>query len=303
MVNYGQAAALLTSLCYSFSSTFFTFATRKFTPLVVNRLRLVLAAAFLILIHRIFFGSLLPLKADAGRWFWLGISGVVGLVLGDVLLFQAYRRIGPRLSMLMMSLAPILAALVAWLFLGESLNLLEIIGIAVTIGGITWVVSDGDGARKNGGSGVSSKDYRRGLLLALGAATGQALGLVLSKKGMAGDFPAISGNVIRMLMAALILWGITFIQGQAGPTVQQLSDSPRSIWFVLAGMFAGPIIGVSLSLYAVQNANVGIASTLMALPPVFLLPIGYFVFKERFSWPAVAGTAVALAGVAILFLK
>lgn len=165
------------------------------------------------------------------------------------------------------------------------------------------MVTDGNGSRGNGSNGVTSRDYQRGLLLGLGAATGQAVGLVLSKRGMVGNFSAISGNVIRMVIAALFLWVVTFFQGQARPTIQQLSDHPRSIWFIAAGMIAGPILGVSLSLYAVQNANVGIASTLMALPPVFLLPIGYFVFKERFSWSAIAGTALALAGVAILFLS
>lgn len=303
MANAGQVAALMTSLFYSFSSTFFTFATRKFGPLVVNRLRLVMAAVLLILIHWLLFGSSLPLNAGVSRWFWLGISGIVGLVLGDVFLFQAYRYIGPRLAMLMLSLAPIIAALVAWLFLGETLGFIEIIGIFVTIGGIAWVVTDGNGSRKNGANGASSKDFKRGLLFGLGAATGQALGLVLSKRGMVGNFSAISGNVIRMVIAAFFLWVVTFFQGQARSTIQQLSCHPRSIWFIVAGMIAGPILGVSLSLYAVQNANVGIASTLMALPPVFLLPIGYFVFKERFSWSAISGTVLALAGVAILFMK
>lgn len=125
MAYAGQIAALMTSLFFSFSSTFFTFATRKFGPMVVNRIRLVMAAVLLILIHWLLFGSSLPLNAGASRWFWLGISGIVGLVLGDVLLFQAYRYIGPRLAMLMLSLAPIIAALVAWMFLGEALRLLR----------------------------------------------------------------------------------------------------------------------------------------------------------------------------------
>ncbi len=74
------------------------------------------------------------------------------------------------------------------------------------------------------------------------------------------------------------------------------------LWLILGGAFSGPFLGVSFSLLAVQRAEVGVASTLMALPPVILLPIGYYVFKERFGWQAVAGTLVAIAGVAILFL-
>jgi drug/metabolite transporter (DMT)-like permease len=303
MANAGEVAALMTSLFYSFSSTFFTFATQKFGPMVVNRLRLVMAAALLIVIHQFLFGSSLPLNAGLSRWFWLGISGIVGLVLGDAFLFQAYRHIGTRLAMLLMSLAPVIAAIIAWIFLGETLGSIEILGIIVTMAGITWVVMDGNVARKNGASGKSGKLYLRGLLFGLAAATGQALGLVLSKKGMGGNFSPISANVIRMVTAAITIWVFTLFQGQIRPTVQQLSQYPRWIGFVAAGMLAGPILGVSLSLYAVQNANVGVASTLMALPPIFLLPISHFVFKERIGWSTIAGSLLAITGVAILFIR
>lgn len=144
---------------------------------------------------------------------------------------------------------------------------------------------------------------RGGILFGLAAATGQALGLVLSKKGMDGNFSAISGNVIRMVIAAATIWVFTLFQGQVKPTVQQLSQNPRWIGFIVGGMLAGPILGVSLSLYAVQNANVGVASTLMALPPIFLLPIGHFIFKERIGWSTIAGSLLAITGVAILFIR
>jgi drug/metabolite transporter (DMT)-like permease len=303
MANLGQLAAIMTSLFFSFSSTFFTFATRKFGSMVVNRLRLVMAAILLIMIHRLLFGSSLPLNAGADRWFWLGLSGITGLVLGDVFLFQAYKQIGPHLTMLMMSLAPAIAALVAWLFLKETLKPVEIAGIMLTIGGIAWVVMDRNGGIKNGSNGVYSKLYLSGILFGLAAAAGQAIGLVLSKRGMVGNFSAISANLIRMVIAAITIWVITLFQGQAKPTLEQISRHGNSVWFIVAGMIAGPILGVSFSLYAVQNANVGIASTLMALPPIFLLPISYLVFKEHIGLPAISGTILALTGVAILFLN
>ena len=299
MTTYiGELAALLTSACFSLSSTLFTFATRKFGAMVINRTRLVFAAVFLMALHLILFGKLLPLDAEPRRWFWLGISGIVGLVIGDIFLFYAYAHIGARLSMLMMSLAPVIATIVAWLFLGEALMSLEIIGIVITIAGIAWVVLE-----KNGNvRGALDNRYLRGILLGLGAATGQALGLILSKKGLDGGFPAISGNTIRMVIAATTMWVLTFFQGQAKSTMQQLAGAPRSVWFILGGMIFGPVLGVSLSLYSIQNVNVGIASTLMALPPIFLLPIGYVVFKERFGWRAIIGTVLAIVGVSLILL-
>ena len=293
----GEIAALLTSLAFSVTSTMFTLASRRLGSLVVNRLRLILAVILLSVAHWFLLGSLLPLDAAPQRWFWLGLSGIVGLVLGDVFLFQAFVWIGPRLSMLMMSLAPVIAALVAWVFLGERLSLGQIGGILLTLSGIAWVVLDGNGRRKR-----ENRDYARGILFGLGAATGQALGLVLAKNGLGGDFSPISGNLIRMLAAVVVLWLITIFQGQARQTFVRLNANRAAFGFLAVGAVTGPFLGVSLSLLAVQRSAVGVASTLMALPPVFLLPISYVFFKERFGWGAIAGTFVAVAGVALLFL-
>ncbi len=267
--------------------------------MVVNRLRLLLATLFLIGAH---FMLKLPLPWLAGsqRWFWLGLSGIVGLVLGDALLFEAFIRIGPRLSMLMMSLAPILSTLLAWLFLGERLSPVQLLAIFITVFGIAWVVQD-----RNRQAAVDVADRRlalSGLLLGIGAAAGQAVGLVLAKEGLAGDFSALSGTFMRMLAATAVLWGLTLLRRQASTTLHKLTSRPEAALWILGGSFTGPFLGVTLSLVAVQRTEVGIASTLMALPPVILLPVGYFVFKERFGWQAILGTLVALVGVGMLFL-
>ncbi len=297
IVYLGEIAALLTSVSFSITSTMFALAGQRVGAVIVNRARLGIALILLSATHLIFLGSLLPLEASTDRWVWLGLSGIVGLVLGDAFLFQAFIWIGPRLSMLMMSLAPVIAALVAWIFLDEILLPGEIIGILLTLSGIAWVVLD-----RSGRQGKVNRDYGRGILFGLGAATGQALGLVFAKNGLYGDFSPISGNVIRMLAAFVVMWGIMFFQGEARSTLTRLNSNRRAILFLLAGAIAGPFVGVSLSLFSIQNADIGIASTLMALPPVFLLPISYFVFKERYGWGAIMGTILAIIGVALLFV-
>ncbi len=138
--------------------------------------------------------------------------------------------------------------------------------------------------------------------LGLLAATGQAVGLVFSKQGMTGDFSPFAGNAIRMLAALVAFWLITFVQRQGRATVETVRQHPGALKLLAAGALVGPVLGVSASLLAVQHATIGVASTLMALPPVFLLPISYVVFKERFGWQTIAGTVVAMAGVALLFL-
>ena len=56
-------------------------------------------------------GKILPFDADSETWFWLLISGLVGFVIGDIMLFQAFVTIGARVSMLVMSLVPPITAI------------------------------------------------------------------------------------------------------------------------------------------------------------------------------------------------
>ena len=141
-----------------------------------------------------------------------------------------------------------------------------------------------------------------GILYALGGAVGQAAGLILAKKGLEGNFPSISGVMIRMLVAAAAIWALTLLSGQAGPTLRALFKHPLTARNLLAGSMVGPFIGVWLSQIAVQNSYVGIASTLMALTPIIMLPVAHWYYKEHLSPRALLGTVVALAGVAVIFL-
>jgi drug/metabolite transporter (DMT)-like permease len=294
----GELAALTTALCWSFTSIFFTLAGRQVGSVVVNRVRLLVAAILLMLTHWLF-SIPLPLKAEPARWFWLGLSGVIGLVLGDAFLFQAYVWVGPRLGTLMMSSVPVISTLLAWVFLAETLAVSQMAGILLTVGGIAWVVLE----RTPGHSGQrDNPNYAWGILFGLGAALGQALGLIAAKKGLGGDFPALSGNFIRMAVAMVVMWAFTIFRGQFQPTWRRLAGRPRAAMGIVGGAFFGPFVGVTLSLLAIQLTQIGIASTLMALSPVFLLPISYYLFKEQINWRIVAGTLAAISGVAMLFL-
>jgi len=267
--------------------------------MVLNRTRLLVAVAFVALAHPLL-GIPLPLHAEAERITWLAISGIFGLVLGDGFLFMAFISIGPRLSMLLMALNPAIAAVLAWIFLGEALSAMQIFAMALTLSGIAWVVLDTNNQMHRDPS--QRRTYLLGILFGLGGAAGQALGLVTAKPGLMGGFPAVSGTLIRMFTASAFLWAITLFRGQAADTLRGLRARPKAIKFILAGAFTGPFLGVTLSLFAIQNAEVGIASTLMALPPILLLPIGHFIFGERIGWRAILGTLVAITGVALLFI-
>jgi drug/metabolite transporter (DMT)-like permease len=295
----GELAALASSLLFATTSTFFTLAGRQVGSVVLNRIRLVLAVLLVTAAH-LLLRIPLPFQAGGERLFWFTISGLTGLVLGDALLFQAFVWIGPRLSMLLMALHPAIATLLAWLLLGEVLTPIQVLGVGITLAGIAAVITDRNTPLRQ--PQADKKSFLLGILFGLGAATGQATGLVTAKPGLADGFPALSGTLIRMTSAALIMWGFTFLRGRAGETISRLKAQPRAWRFILAGSISGPFLGVTMSLLAIQNAEVGVASTLMALPPVILLPVGYFIFGERFGWQAVLGTLLAVGGVAVLFM-
>ncbi len=297
MLYLGELAAIITSITYAVNSTLFTVAGRVVGSTVVNRVRLFAAFLFLTLAHWIFLGSLWPVGADWSRWFWLGLSGIIGLVLGDAFLFQAFVLVGPRLSMLMMSLAPIIAAITAWIFLGEILTFWQIGGIFTTLIGVGWVVLD-----KNKNQTQKKENYLKGILFGLGGAAGQGLGVVLAKIGLGGSFSPISANFIRMVIAMVVIWAVTLFQREFLSTIKKVVINPKALWSIIGGAFSGPFLGVSLSLFALQHTSIGVASTLMALPPIFLLPVEYFYFKERMGWGAIAGTVIAMIGVGMLFL-
>lgn len=296
MTNYlGEFSAMGTALCWSFGSIFFTISSRRLGYSMVNRLRLAVALLLLMVAHFITYGRFIPLDVTTYHWFWFGLSGIVGFAVGDMLLFKAFVMLGARLAMLLMALVPVFGVIIAWLFLGEMLSPTELLAISIVIAGIVWVVSE----RKNN---EHPKDhYVIGIICGVGGAMGQALGLILSKQGLGADYSPLSANIIRVFVATCALWLITLIQGKIPQTIIKLQDKIGMIT-LSGGAFCGPFLGVWLSLVAVQNTYVGIASTLMALPPIFLIPLSYWIFKEKISMGAIIGTIVAVIGVSLIFL-
>jgi drug/metabolite transporter (DMT)-like permease len=291
----GEFAALGTALCWSFGSIFFTISSRRMGYNVVNRVRLAVALVLLMLAHFAIFGRFVPENVTSYHWFWFGLSGIIGFAIGDTLLFKAFVLLGARIGMLLMALVPVFGTVIAWLFLGETLEFTELLAITIVIAGIIWVVAE----RKN--NDHSRNHYIVGIMCGIGGAMGQALGLILSKKGLGTDFSPLSANIIRVFAATSVLWIITLARGRIPYTLHKLRDVRGSLT-LSGGAFFGPFLGVWLSLVAVQYAYVGIASTLMALPPIFLIPLSHWIFKEKISLGAILGTIVAVIGVTLIFL-
>lgn len=295
----GEIAALVTSFCWSFTSIQFTLAGRRIGSEMVNRARLVVAVLCLSLAHLLLHGEVWPIHAEPFRWGWLGLSGTIGLVLGDGCLFQAFLLIGTRRAMLLMTLVPVISTLLAWGWLGETLGLAELGAVLLAVGGVAWVVAERQQTHDR--PAESRRQYTLGVLLGLGGALGQALALVTAKQGLTGDFPPLSATLIRMLVASGVIWLLALARGQVRATKDALGDR-KTLLFLIGGSLTGPVIGVWSSMVAVQHAPVGIASTLMALSPIILIPLNRWIFREQISPRSVVGTVVAIVGAAIIFL-
>ena len=229
----------------------------------------------------------------------LAISGIIGLVIGDTFLFKAFTMIGTRLSMLLMSLTPAMSAILAYFFLGEKIISLGIIGMIITLLGIVLVVFD----RKEKGESSHSK---RGLGIFYGilGALGQALGLIFAK--FAFEESNINGflaTFVRLFAAAILILPVSILLRRYKNPIKLYTADRKEFAFTLGGTFFGPFLGITLSLVSIANTKVGIASTLMATVPVIMLPIGKFVFKDQIKLKAVIGAVIAVAGIAILFLR
>lgn len=300
-IPLGELAALGTAVCWTASSLAFTAAARRVGALALNPIRLIFALAFLTPFCWIRRGTPLPLDAGADVWSWLTVSGLVGFVVGDLALFRAFVLVGPRTAMLVMSLVPPIAALLGWLWLGERLGLADLAGMAVTLGGVAWVVMERQPQQQGEGAAPVPRTTGEGFGLALLGALGQAVGLVLSKLGMQGYDPFASTQI--RILAALAGYAVIFAAIRAwGRVFTALKDRP-GMAYAAAGAVAGPFLGVSLSLLAVQHTQTGVAATIMSTTPVLIIPAVLVLRLERVSPRAALGAAVAVGGVALLWLR
>ena len=289
--HIGEIASLLVAVCWTLSALFFEKAGHKVGSLSVNIIRLALAILFLGLTTFFTRGMFFPSDASMHNWIWLGLSGIIGFFLGDLFLFKSYTVIGSRTSQLVMSLAPMLTAVIGWFFLEEILSAKSILGIVVSVSGIMIAVA---------GKNLKLNIPLKGFLYAFGGALGQAVGLILSKKGM-GDYDAVAATQIRAIFGFVgFVLLVTFLKrwGRIFGTIKDFG----SMQSITLGAIFGPFVGVALSLYAVQHTETGIASALMALVPIFIIVPSAIMFKEKITARQVIGAIISIAGASIFFL-
>jgi len=212
----GNSAAIVVSMLWTACSIFFSSAGKRIGSLSVNTFRITAAVGLLVTAHVILLGVLVP-HAATGQWFYLGLSGVLGLAIGDIGYIGALVLIGPRRGVLLMSTAPIFAAIAAYAMMGETLGAWTLAGVAVTMSGVMLAIQEtGDGGDSDEARRMPREKLALGYGLAVMGSACQGVGLVLSKIGMqasdgAGPIDPLSATLMRMLAGAAAMWIVVLV--------------------------------------------------------------------------------------------
>ena len=309
MQYFGEILSVGVAVSWTATALFAEVGSKRLGSLQLNVIRMSLSLLFLGITLWWFTGSPLPIYADGRTWFWLSLSGFVGYVLGDYCLFNAYVLIGSRFGQLFMTLAPIAAAFSGWLILGEKLSIQAIAGMLVTLSGIALSVLSRGTSHKFG-----LKLPLKGVLFGIGAGMGQGVGLVLSKVGMnyyalsipegmleASQMLPFASTFIRAITGALGFLAVMWYTRKFASLSLSVRDN-KGMKAALGATLFGPFIGVSFSLMAVQYTEAGIASTLMALTPIFILWPSRMLFKNKITLKEVFGAIISVIGVSLFFI-
>ena len=293
---FGEFAALLTALFWTFTALAFEDATRKVGTYAVNILRLMLGFIFLTILNYFNRGLMFPTDASSEAWFWLSLSGLVGFVIGDLFLFASYAIVSSRVAMLIMTLVPPMTAFLGWLILGETMELKSIAGMLLVVIGIGITIW----SRQAKGDKLRLNYSFKGLLFAFIGAVGQSGGLILSKLGMK-SYDAFASTQIRIIFGIFGFIIVLTLMKKWGNMFNAFKNLPalRSIGI---GSFFGPFLGVSFSLLAIQHTSTGIASTLMALVPILIIFPSVLFFKQKVSKREIIGAFVSVLGVFLFFI-
>ncbi len=291
----GELAAVVAAIAWAFGSLLFARIGRDGVPPgAMNLGKLLIAGSLLALTALALTGHVVPLGAPTSALVLLTLSGFAGLSLGDTAYFSAIVTLGVPRAILLLSSAPVFAALGGYLWLGERLDVRALTGMALVFGGITLVV-----VRKDA-PGVSSA---RGVFYGFVAALGQAAGSLLSRRAMQVGLEPLAAAVGRILTGAIGLYAIALLTRDAIPWTRALFQRRTIVRVGLASLI-GTYCGIWLAQTALlRSRSTGVATTLLATSPVFALPIAHFAGSERMTVRAVIGVLITIAGIAALSLR
>lgn len=313
----GEIISLIVAVSWTITALCAEYASKHIGQLATNVIRMAASLVLLSLTMLVFTGSPFPLYADGKAWFWLSMSGFVGYCFGDYCLFNSYIVMGSRFGQLFMTLAPPVAAIASWIIFGETMAPLAILGMFVTMFGIALSIFGKQEKEEKTHSSLFNFHTAiplKGILYGIGAGAGQGLGLVLSKLGMTyyqANIPASEDVVLNLMpftstfiraITGMIGFSIVMIMTKQTSKVLHATLERRAMFVMAGAVIFGPFIGVSLSLMATLYTNPGIAQTIMAMTPVFILWPSWYLYKQKVTIREVLGAVISVVGVSLFFV-
>lgn len=286
----GEIASLCAALCWAVGLSLFRGAVREAGARQVNFFK-GLVAIPLLLICLLLAGTR-PIAGDAQVY--LALSGIVGVALGDTLLFYALGHLGAHRAALFGTLGPVLTAVGAWLMLGEALTAQQGAGVLLAASGVAMVVYFRGGQRE------ARRATSLGILLGFLSAFCQAGGVLLNKRGLV-DADPLSATSLRLSAGIAALALLAFLRGRLRLDLERLWR-PHVLRRMVPAAAIGTFGGLWLMAVGIKHTQSAVASALHSTTPLFTLPIALFVLRERVGPLAIAGSFVAVAGVFVLFL-
>ena len=290
--------ALLAAFSWSISSLISADITRILGGIGFNRLRLIFVSIML-----------LSYATFQKTWDTINIeylnviivSGVIGIFLGDTLLFMALKRIGPRRNNILFSLAAPFTVILNILALQQKMSLIEITGCILVFIGVVVAISYGNSKNNNHRWELIEGSIKIGILFGILAALCQSIGLIMMKPILDQGADPIASAAIRCTISALLL-SLTYIS-KSNLIGSNINFTTSTILKTIISGFLGMALGMSLLLIALQKADAGIVATLSSTSPIMILFLLWIITKKIPSIGAWIGTIIAIMGTGLIFIN
>ncbi|MDP1561510.1 MAG: DMT family transporter [Pirellulaceae bacterium] len=289
----GEWCALIAALLWTFSSMLW--GKIRLTPTVLNFAKNWVGCVML-LTHVLVVSLIWQSWPRWGNWqstLWLGLSAIIGIAIGDTFYFRSIQILGPRLALVMSTVAPLFGAMIGLIIFGEMLPWFGWTGVGLTLLGVLVVVTDRRSRVE--APGLFHGAVVAGVLCGLGGALCQAIGAGLSKQATK-DCGELEAAAIRTTVAFVVTLMYIALRGKLA---EGLRDSFRveHLKKIVPAAGLGTWLGIWLSQIAFNQAPLAIALTLMSTSPLFAIPIVHFYFGHRATRIAIIGSLIAVAGV------
>jgi drug/metabolite transporter (DMT)-like permease len=291
---YGEVGAATAAFCWACSSVMY--GRTRVTAWTINFAKNLFGTGF-VWLHLLvvwWAGGQTILSFSGKAWFYLVISGLIGIAIGDTAYFRSLQILGPRRSLVIATTAPLFGALLGWLILGETISLIPMLGIVITITGIGMVVMDKRARRESPGHFPGAE--WAGVACGLFAAFCQAAGGALSKIGMQECTP-LEATFVRLLAA--VVAGVVLLRASGRlQSTCRLIIQRDNLRLLLPASALGTWLGIWCSQIGFYYSSVAIATMLMSTSPLFAIPLVRIFDGHPVSYRAIAGTLLAIAGIA-----